>query len=540
MADDITEKYRILFKGEIEAGQDLSAVKERLAQLFKAPPERIERLFTGKAVTLNNNLDYTTAQEYVIELKNAGILCTIEPMSESTPPKTMEGAKTLSSSEIILSSISTFYKKSIDSSKKLMTALQHLSFYQICLLLVAGIMVLLPIIYLFLILFIINASYAHIEDNSFLIEEQGPSFGFLAYYTPIIIGILLIAFMIKPLFTILGSKGFSISVSRKKEPPLFMFVEKLCRSVSAPIPSSIEVDCSVRASAGFKGGLLSFLEDNHTLTIGMPLVSEMTLTEFTSILVHEFGHFTKKMGMRLHYLITSVNAWFDLAIYGQDILDKKMLYWLGTSIKFYIRIPLLIAQFFIWLTRKILTLFMLAGHLVSSYFLRQMEFEADRCAIQLAGSEAFEASINKLQLLTVVSKQAQIQVKTQKKPGEDLVPDNFVFYLSSLIRQMSEDEVKRIKEKAPDSNSKFLDPHPTDYERINNANRMNIKGIFQSDKPASSLFSNYEELSKNTSLRLYRDVLGLHVTNKSLVPIYQFDDTIKQPAVPSQSDLNVF
>lgn len=73
MTDDNTEKYRILFKGKIEAGQDLSAVKEHLAQLFKAPPERIERLFTGKAVTLNNNLDYTTAQEYVIELKNAGV-----------------------------------------------------------------------------------------------------------------------------------------------------------------------------------------------------------------------------------------------------------------------------------------------------------------------------------------------------------------------------------------------------------------------------------------------------------------------------------
>ncbi len=81
---DSTQKYRILFNGEIDTGQKLREVKKRLAQLFKASPEQIEKLFTGKPVTLNRNLDYTAAQEYIAELKKTGALCYFEPMK--VPP----------------------------------------------------------------------------------------------------------------------------------------------------------------------------------------------------------------------------------------------------------------------------------------------------------------------------------------------------------------------------------------------------------------------------------------------------------------------
>jgi len=87
LADGKTQKYRILFNGEIEQGQNLPAVKEHLAQLFKTSPEQIEKLFTGRPVTININLEYTAAQEYITLMKNAGAFCYFEPMKVLPSPQ---------------------------------------------------------------------------------------------------------------------------------------------------------------------------------------------------------------------------------------------------------------------------------------------------------------------------------------------------------------------------------------------------------------------------------------------------------------------
>jgi len=84
-------------------------------------------------------------------------------------------------------------------------------------------------------------------------------------------------------------KKFALPLSRKKDPALFALIDKLCRSIGSKIPSTLEVDCSVAVTAQYKRGLISFLEDDLTLTMGLPVISEMSTTEFVALLVHEFG-----------------------------------------------------------------------------------------------------------------------------------------------------------------------------------------------------------------------------------------------------------
>ena len=50
--------------------------------------------------------------------------------------------------------------------------------------------------------------------------------------------------------------------------------------------------------------------------------------------------------------------------------------------------------------------------------------------------------------------------------------------------------------------------------------------MFQSDKPASTLFTDFEELSKIVSLQLYREILGLQFDKDDLVPTDQFDRSL--------------
>lgn len=64
--------YDIIFRGDILPGQQLAEVKERLARLFKADADKVNRLFSGAAVPLKRNLDLATAERYRAVLQQAG------------------------------------------------------------------------------------------------------------------------------------------------------------------------------------------------------------------------------------------------------------------------------------------------------------------------------------------------------------------------------------------------------------------------------------------------------------------------------------
>lgn len=95
MADSL---FDIIFRGDIVAGQDISEVKGRLVQLFKADLAKIEALFSGGAVPLKRNLDQATAEKYQAVLLKAGARVQLRPastggqVSKAPPPEHRAGA----------------------------------------------------------------------------------------------------------------------------------------------------------------------------------------------------------------------------------------------------------------------------------------------------------------------------------------------------------------------------------------------------------------------------------------------------------------
>ncbi len=544
-AETVNQKYRVLFKGEIGEGQELETVKKNLAQLFKTSPERIEKLFTGKPITLNLNIDHVKAQEYSNGLKKAGALCIIEPMPKTSPASTNNN-RTAQPSRLVSKidgapASKTISSKNIDTTK----ATEPSSIYSKSLLtqwiLTAVGMILLPILYIILILFIANTIFNHIEDNVSLLDIHPLILGLLFYFIPIFLGILLIAAMVKPLFTQPSAKKLFIPISRKKEPALYSFIEKLCHTIGSKIPTNIEVDCSVNVSANYRRGLISFLEDNLTLTIGLPVISEMMMTEFANLLAHEFEQYTQNTEMRLSYAITSVNLWFARVIYEQDVIDDKLTMLSYTASGSISQIPLNIAKFFIWLSRKILTVFMLTGHKISRFIVRQIEFEADDRSIHLAGFESFKSSLNKQDKIVNASAEAFAQLKKQRSPNDNSLPDDFILLISSIIRQETNKDILKTKTKTT-TQEKIVIPtvYPSNKERIEHAKDVTSKDMFQSDKPASTLFSNFEELTKNVSIRLYRETLGLRFEKEDLVPTNKFDISEEPAAGTIEIDSSFF
>ena len=75
--------YDIYFRGEILEGFDADQVKRNIAQLFKAPPEKVAALFSGKVVALKKGLDKPAAAKFQQALKNAGAKIYIKQAEEN-------------------------------------------------------------------------------------------------------------------------------------------------------------------------------------------------------------------------------------------------------------------------------------------------------------------------------------------------------------------------------------------------------------------------------------------------------------------------
>ncbi len=77
MNDDL---YLVRFHGDIDERYAIDEVKRNLTALFKAPPEKIDRLFSGAPAVIKNNVDRATALKYQAAMKKAGAICLIIPV----------------------------------------------------------------------------------------------------------------------------------------------------------------------------------------------------------------------------------------------------------------------------------------------------------------------------------------------------------------------------------------------------------------------------------------------------------------------------
>lgn len=387
--------------------------------------------------------------------------------------------------------------------------------YRFGLLLVALVMLILPMIYIAVVALVGYAVYWHAVNDITIFEGRGAARGrLLAYVAPLAVGGLLLLFMVKPLFAKRVKKTFPLSLSRTEEPTLFAFVERLCEVVGAPRPRRIDVDTAVNASASFGEGIVSFLRGDLVLTIGLPLVAGLSLRQLTGVLAHEFGHFAQGTGMRLTYLIRRINAWFARVVYERDSWDQWLIN-MTRDVPWGVMLVASLARFFVWLTRWLLWLLMWIGHFVSSFMLRQMEFDADRYEARVAGSETFVQTAEKLVALNVAAEAALSDLSTawqERRLCDDL---------PALVRcreiEMPQDVRLAVTKHTRALRTGWFDTHPSDADRIASARRENTAGIFMLEAPASALFKDFASLSCRATVAFYHQSLGGIVKPENLV-----------------------
>jgi Zn-dependent protease with chaperone function len=549
--------YCLVFEGKITPGQDLAEVKKRLQKVFNKDGRTIGKLFTGKKVKLKQGLKQEQAIQFKAKMLSIGVICEVElqapktiaattststsrstfkskPVSNaaSSQPADTSSASGSSSPNLVgspaVANVSS--SSSRDSGKTLKLSDIDKAFsgtipkvelpatYKAGVVAMGITMVLLPLIYIGLIAMLGYGVISHSIVNTTWMQTLGAKFGAIAYITPIIAGVTVILFMIKPLFAKPVVKSQTVTLDPIKEPILFHFVNKIALAVGAPRPKQINVDCEVNASASFRKGLFSFFGDDLVLTIGMPLLAGFNTRQLAGVLAHEFGHFSQGVGMRFHYLAYKINSWFFYSVYARDSWDEK-LDQIASETENWVSVILNVARGGVWLTRKLLYVFMMAGHAVSSYMLRQMEFDADRYEAQLTGSQQFKNTTLQLQRLGLAY-QVSHDYLAQAWEDKKLVND-FPSLVAHNASQMPEELDSALLSQMEESNAHIYDSHPSDKERIENAMQQQAKGIFSMDTHSRELFKRFDSLAKQVSQVHYAHELGLDFDPSKLVDINQ-------------------
>jgi Zn-dependent protease with chaperone function len=528
------ENGRLTLK-TVPGGKDREAVIAYLAKLFKnVSRDNLAAFIKKTPAVLSRNVPDKAAQKIIAQLQKLGATAVYLP-NGSPDLETIQGKISPESRVADLKGpiLGAFQVK--------LPRVPVSGLYRLGLSLVAFAMLLLPLVYLGLIGVACYLLYWHATESVNLFNSvRDGRLALFGYGAPMLVGILLVLFMIKPLFVRRAWYFKPSKIERRDEPLLYSFVERLCKRVGAPMPDEIHLDINVNASASFRRGLLSLFSNDLVLTIGLPLAGGLNLHQFAGVLAHEFGHFAQATGMRITYIIRSVNFWFERVVYEEDEWDERIRRW-SRQWDFRIAIILLIARLFIWLTRRILWVLMVFGHAISSFMLRQMEYDADRYETHLVGAEVFESTARRLVELTMAYQGAFQDLENSWEEGR--LVDNLPALILANEGQIPEDTRQKILTvHFTEAQTGLFDTHPCDRDRIASARELKAKplfkldishptiretiaqvqetdaaGLFSSSPPASILFKDFDGRSLRTSLDYYRGVFGKEVMPKNLV-----------------------
>jgi Zn-dependent protease with chaperone function len=348
-------------------------------------------------------------------------------------------------------------------------------FYQAGLFAVAILMLLLPVIYIALIVCVGYGVWYYSEYGLVIFEAHAVPFiiQLLGYVVPLVAGPTVVVFMIKPLFAPKLKTPSARMVTRQEQPLLYQLAEKLAHAVNAPVPTKIAIDMEVNASASFRRGVRSLFGNDLVLTVGLPLVGGLNLTQLAGVLAHEFGHFSQSFAMRFGYIISTLNEWFARVVYERDAWDMKLEEIYQRPGSAYVLLIVSVSRLLVWLSRWLLRVLMVLGQGVSSFLSRQMEYNADEHQAWLTGSEACRTTHLRIQVLSVAMEQALASLRElwgERRLVDDLVP---LVLLEADTLASDPEMARQIEASLMEAKTGLFDTHPAPRERLTRVSKYN-------------------------------------------------------------------
>jgi len=216
----------------------------------------------------------------------------------------------------------------------------------------------------------------------------------------IIAGALLVFFVIKFLFkrTSIDHSG-QVEISEAEQPLLFAFINQLTAEVGSPKPKRIFITPDVNASVSYNSAFWSmFLPVRKNLRIGLGLVNAVSISEFKSVMAHEFGHFSQR-SMKFGSYVYNVNKVIYNMLFENEGYDKLLSQW--ARIHYMFR---MLAWLNIYLIRGMQAILRKTYVVVNKTHMglsREMEYHADTIAAYVSGSNQGISALNRLDIAQV-------------------------------------------------------------------------------------------------------------------------------------------
>jgi len=255
-----------------------------------------------------------------------------------------------------------------------------------------------------------------------------------------------------------------------------------------------------------------------------------------TVVTHELGHCTQAFAMRLGYVINSIDRWFIRVVYERDTWDDSFDEWANSVDDWRLSIIVACAGFAIWLSRQVLALLLHLGHAASCFLSRQMEFHADACAIEVAGSAGLESLLLRLREEALLQSLAYDGLNHFWKSRHQL-PDSLPDFVQQLEKRLPPTFHEQARLTLLNETAGWFATHPTAAQRIQKARQKAVDGIFTMEKPARLLFNNFSRTAQAVTSGHYRSNLGLAVTDRMLKPVSEFftdSDDLQSPPKTSR------
>ncbi len=405
------------------------------------------------------------------------------------------GALTLNKEDVLLSEnalkLNAYFKKVLNSTvineqSSLKNSMQ--------LAYVEAVSLIIPSIYIAFILSVFGAlimlfvepTLANFDEGSILMATAWVCLALLSF------GVLLL--FLRPLFG--GFRSYHGRILQYEDAPALMsLVEELSQHLGVKAPKKIEINNETTIRVDAYAGISSIYRDEYKIIIGAPILMSLSLTELIGLLAHELAHFQNKQQKIAFYLMHHVSEWLYFRASGQDKRHQLLLKRMQKQ-------KLSLNEFTeLWVWQRIHLMqqgvfgFMFSLHRrLTSWKCREIELSADRQAISVVGSSAFEDMIENIRAVQGAQKKVSEQNHWAWKEG--FLLDDYALAVAVEAKSAAF-QPERLRSKEI---TRFC---PSDEVRLQQALALNCKENFPAKASAKLLLEKPRKISCELTLLDY-------------------------------------
>lgn len=234
-------------------------------------------------------------------------------------------------------------------------------------------------------------------------------------------------------------------IRRTDAPRLFDLVNQVRTATNGPVVHKLLLTGDLNAGIVQRPQLGMLGWHQNYLLIGLPLLHALSLQEFRAVLAHEFGHLSGNHSRFAGWIYRLRQTWSQIL---QNIQHNRRR---GAEVIF--------EKFFNWYAPYFSA--------YSFVLARVHEYDADRCAVQLAGKQVTAQALINLELKSSVVEQQFLPDLFKKADDEPDPPkDAFTRMLSALAEPIPADQRKLWFAQSLMRRHNYDDTHPALVDRL--------------------------------------------------------------------------